>query len=493
MAISFLTIPLSVNAPLFAAEFDASGATAGLVAGPHDTLLIGQMLLGSGLPGTIYSVDSADDGNALFGRDSQLGQMIAAFFAAYPGGSLFAIGLADATAGVAAKGSVIFSGTATESRELVIYVGGRRVAIPVRKGDTADAVETAALAAFTQANLDGFVASEAGNTGTGVDFSANHKGSIGNQIFLGHSLNAGERVPGGLTVTVNQMSGGLTDPSYSPAVTAMADTQYATIAAGIANAAALSPIIGILTQRWGGLSTKDGQLFAAAADTRANLTTLGNGYNTEQLTLLGVEQSAKMRTPWEMAAALAGLQAAQTVSDPALHMRGVKFPAGFSGPARGTEFTYSQRDTLLSDGISTGYVTSDGNYAVDRLVTTYQTNSLGFIDRAFQDLTTKRTLSFLRASMLARVSSKFGRMKLRDDGVAIPAGAPIVSPSIIRQELIALFGEWSDAALVEDVDQFKRELVVARNGSDPNRVDAVLSPNIVNSLLTFAGKISFKR
>ena len=493
MAINFLTIPLSINAPLFAAEFDASGATAGLSVGPHDSLVIGQMLTGSATPGQVYSVDSVDEASALFGRDSQLGQQVAAFKAAYPGGALYAIALADATAGVQATGSFIFSGTATETRELVLYVGGRRVSVPVVKGATAADVETSALAAFATANLDGFVATETGNTGTGVDVKANHKGSIGNQIALGHSLNAGERVPGGITVTVNAMSGGLTDPSYSPAITAMADTQYATIASGIANQAALSPIISLLTQRWSGLSTKDGHVFAVSADTRSNLTTLGNSFNSEQLTLLGIEVSAKMRTPWEMAAALAGLQAAQTVVDPALHMRGVKFPSGFSGPARGTEFTYSQRDTLISDGVSTGYLTQDGSYAIDRLVTTYQTNSLGFIDKAYQNLTTKRTLSFLRASMLARVSTKFGRMKIRNDGLPIPAGANIINPSIIRGELIALFGEWQDAGLVEDIDQYKSELVVERNASDPDRVDAVLSPNIINNLLAFAAKISFKR
>lgn len=491
MSISFFTIPLNLNAPGAFAEFDASGAVSGLAGAAHDSLVIGQMLTGSATPGTLSAVESVDEAAALFGRDSQVAQMCAAFKAANPAGNLYAIGLADAGSGVAATGKFMFSGTATESREMVLYVAGRRIAIPVAKGDTATAIETAALAAFN--DLDSVAANVVGDAGTGVDLTAVNKGTIGNQIMLGHSCNAGERLPLGITVTITPMSGGQVDPSYAPAITAIADEQYATIATGLVSGTNIGLLTGLLSDRWEGTSSKDGHLFGAYADTRPNLTTLGNSFNSEQFTLLGLEPSAKLRAPWEVAAALAGLQAKQTVIDPALHMRGVQFPTGFSGPKRGESFTYSQRDTLLTDGVSTEFTGADGSLNIDRLITTWQTNSLGFIDKAYQDLTSKRTLSFLRYSLLARVSSKFGRVKIVSDTTTIPAGSNCVSPKIIEGEIIALFGEWQQAGLVENADQFVSELVVERDPSDPNRVNALIPPDLVNNLLSFAARIAFKR
>ena len=67
-----------------------------------------------------------------------------------------------------------------------------------------------------------------------------------------------------------------------------------------------------------------------------------------------------------------------------------------------------------------------------------------------------------------------------------------MTPSIIRSELIAEYQELEDQALVEDLDAFKEALVVERDANDPNRVNVLLPPNLVNQLRIFAVLAQFR-
>ena len=68
----------------------------------------------------------------------------------------------------------------------------------------------------------------------------------------------------------------------------------------------------------------------------------------------------------------------------------------------------------------------------------------------------------------------------------------MATPKIIKAEIIHLFREWESAGLVEGFDQFKDDLIVERNAGDPNRVDALIPPDVVNQLRVFAGLIQFR-
>jgi phage tail sheath gpL-like len=490
MSIGFDQIALTINTPGVYVEFDNSRAVQGVQIQPHDVLICGQKLsTGSATAGQIYSVGSASDAISLFGATSQLAQMIAAYKAIDPLTPVYACSSA-ADAGTNASGSITWTGTATEDGELVLYIGGRRVVVAVADGDTAADVETAALAALAlETDLP---VTAAGDSGSGVDLTAVQDGTIGNQIMLGVCLLEGEHVPAGLTVTVTAMASGATDPSYSGIITAMGEDQYHTIVVGLANDTVLDLFEAELESRWGPMRAIEGVVFGAYYDTRANLTTAGNARNSLTSVLVGCEKSALLDLPWEVAAQTAAINAKQTQVDPSRACTGLSF-SGVSAPARGSRFTRAERDILLSDGVSTTKAGSDGRLLVERLITTWQTNSNGIADVSYKDLTTVRLLAALRYSVRARISSKYGRFKLMDDGNPIPAGQPIVNPSILKAEMIVLFQEWQDLGWVEDLDQFKSELVVERDGSDPNRVNMILPPNLINNLLVTAAKISFLR
>ena len=102
------------------------------------------------------------------------------------------------------------------------------------------------------------------------------------------------------------------------------------------------------------------------------------------------------------------------------------------------------------------------------------------------------TLSRLRYQVRARIALRYPRVKLAGDDTEIPPGQAMVTPKLIKAELVALHSDWVQAGLVEDVESFKDELIVERNASDVNRVDVLLPPNLVNQLRVFAAKIEFR-
>ena len=488
MSITFNSIPLSLNTPGAWVEFDASRAVRGLQAMPHDVLIVAQKTSGGLATVEVpYLVKSADEARALGGQHSQAYQMVAAYKAIDSLTPVYLIVQTDNGAGVAAAGSITVAGTATEAGESPIYIAGRRVSVAVTVGMTAAQWETAALAALAlEADLP---VSYSANSGTGVDFAAIHKGTQGNDIRLGVALQAGERAPAGFTFTVTQLSAGATDVSYTNVITAMADDQYHTVVCGLNSSTALGLMVTELESRWGPMRAIEGHAFAAGNDSQANLTTTGNGFNSANLTYVGYENSALAPAPWEVAARVAAYSAIGMQADPVRAFTGLNLQC--AAAHRGVRFTRAQRDTLLTDGVSTVLASSDGRMLLELLITTYQLNALSIPDKALRDLTVVRGLAFLRFTLRSRILSKFARFKLADDGNDVP-GQPMVTPSIIKTEILAWFKDLQALGQVENYDQFAAELIIERDVSDPNRVNCILPPDMVNNFLIFAGQIAFK-
>ena len=78
------------------------------------------------------------------------------------------------------------------------------------------------------------------------------------------------------------------------------------------------------------------------------------------------------------------------------------------------------------------------------------------------------------------------------DGARYGAGQAIVTPSVIRSELIAQYAAMETDGLVENAELFAKYLIVERNTSDPNRIDVLLPPDLVNQLRIFALQNQFR-
>lgn len=488
MTISFNAIPIDIRTPGQFIEFDSSRALRGLPAIAHKVLVIGQRLaagtVAAGVPTRILSAAQAEDA---FGRGSMLSAMLAAFKAANDSTDVTAIALDDLGAGAAAAGSVTFTGPATAAGTLNLYIGGLRLQVGVTAGMTAAQLATAVAAAITAATQLPVSAAVDGVDTAKVLITARHKGEAGNDIDLRANYALGELLPAGVTATFVAMTGGTGNPDIATAIAAMADAQYHTVVTAYTDATNLTALETELANRWGPMVQLEGHAFAAAAGTHAELITLGDSRNSPHLTIVAAGSSPTM--PWVWAAVCGAVDAFEP--DPA-RPRQTLLLTGLLPPAPAARFTRAERDLLLHDGIATTTVDAGDLVRVERFITTYQESANGEADASYLDVTTIRTLAYLRASLRARIALRFPRHKLADDGTLFAPGQAVATPKVIKAEILHLFREWESAGLVEGFDQFKADLIVERNATDPNRVDALIPPDVVNQLRDFAGLIQFR-
>jgi phage tail sheath gpL-like len=244
-----------------------------------------------------------------------------------------------------------------------------------------------------------------------------------------------------------------------------------------------------LDDRWGPIRQNDGTVLLTIPDTITNAVTYGNARDSEQSVVvsgLNVEAHSASLT-----GAILGQVAEKGNIDPARPFQTLEL-AGILPPLREDRPTLAELDTLLHNGIATLEADEAGVMRIQRLITTYQTDDASNPDTAFLNLNTKLTLSLLRAQFIARFSSKFGRHKLAGNDAPIGSGQAVMTPNLGRAEAIALFRDWEEAGYVENVSQFKADLVVERNATNPDRLDILLPPDLVNQLRQVGTLLQFR-
>ena len=488
MAISFTEIPASFRTFGIHIEVDNSAALQGVPSLPHVALIIAQQLAaGSASEGDIVPVPGEDSGDALFGVGSIASIMCRAFKRQSPEIELYCVPIDDDGGATQATGDFTFGGTtASEAGEVPLYIAGRRIAVAVAVGDAPADLETAAVAAITDV-LDELPVTVAAGVGTSADLTARNGGLLGNQIDLRVAYYPGEKVPAGLTVTVNAMTGGATDPVLTPALNALGpNTTYHTIVQPFTDATSLTAIEGEMDSRWDAMDQRRGHAFTALNDTQANMTTLGNSRNNQHNTIMAVGESPT----WDPVIAAQAAAADAKFSDPALPRVGTIL-RDVLPPAEADQYTRSQRDILLHDGISTTTV-SGGRVLIERLITTYQTNPSVVPDPSYLDVCVMRILEKIASDVRSWFSSRYAQAKIASANTDFGPGQKVLTPAVATAEMLSLFDQWLAAAIVErKPDLSAGELLCEVNGSDPNRMDVQFSPDLMNQFRGLAGKLMY--
>lgn len=485
--IVFNEIPSGIRTPFSFIEFDASRATSGLPQFPSRLLVIGQRLSTGTAPAlTPVLVTNLDQAIAAFGRGSQLHHMIERVRENNTSTETYAIGVNDLPAGTAAAWTLDFTGTVvTETGLLSIYVGGRRTRVRVTAGNNDATVAGAVQAALA---ADPNLPVTATLSSATVVLTAKHAGEAGNDIDTRFTYYAGERRPQGIKVVVSQTVNGSGNPDIAPVLAAVGGEHFEYIISPWTDAANMGALEGWLVSEAGPTVMRESIAFAARQGTVGQLTTWGDGRNNQFVSCMGYKGSPSPAYEW--AAAYGAVGAFQLQIDPARPLQTLTL-AGLLAPEAKDRFARDEQDILLHHGVATHMVATDGGVQIQREVTTWQENAFGQPDAAWLDVQTPATLAFLRKDIRFLIETKFPRHKLADDGTRILAGQPIVTPKVIKDEIIARAVVWEANGLVENIDRFKRELVVERNDSDRNRVDAVIPTDLINQFRVFAGQLQF--
>lgn len=500
MVIQFNDIPTTMRTPGAYNEIDNSRALQGLVQNPHVALIIGQKIdAGSAALLELKSVTTNNVPNSFFGPGSQLARMCNKFKLNNPNTELHAIAVSDNTGGVAASGAIQFSVglsangfSAAGGGIYYLMLNGTAVDIAMTSGWSVADINSEAVDTINGITFSELPMTASTNAASALTLIAANTGTPGNYLDIRANYYDNQSLPSAFTgdsVPITGMAGGTGDPDIGSVWAIIDNEQYHYMIQPYIDSANLTEIEDELSDRFGPLVDLQGHGFAGLRGTHASCTTLGNTRNSPHNTIMGAYDCPN--DPAEFGAVLGAQAAFNLNNDPArpLHTLEMK---GILPPPLENQFSRSERDILLYDGIAT-FTVQTGKVLIERCITTYQTNALGLPDPSYLDIQTMATLNEIRFQYKTRMTNRFivPRFKLADDTFPVQPGSKVATPRVVKGETIALFTLLRDQGLVENLDDFITNLVVQRNATDPNRVDALLPPDLVNQFRILAGLIQF--
>lgn len=202
-------------------------------------------------------------------------------------------------------------------------------------------------------------------------------------------------------------------------------------------------------------------------------TTLATSLNSGAISLAVLPGTES--TPRQVAAAYAAMIASE--EDPArplntLVLTGIKVPPVTKRLGR------TEQETALANGVTPLEVAAGDVVQIVRAVTTYTKSAAGTTDVSLLDLTTIRTLYYVRVACRDRIRLRFPRSKLSSK-----------TPAAVRGELLDVLKKLEELEIVEEVDANADGLVVERSLQDANRLNCTIPVDVVNGLHVFAGRI----
>ena len=482
MSVSFQNIPQNLRQPLFYAEMDNSQAS--YFTQNKRALLIGHKLAGgSAALDTPYLVASVSQAIALFGAGSMLARMQTKYRASDAFGEVWVIPVAEPAAGAAATGTITVTGPATVAGTISLYVAGQLVSVAVVAADTSAVVATAIAAAINAVTTLPVTAAAVASV---VTLTARWKGLTGNDITVVDSYQGqagGEALPTGVGLAYVGMAGGTGSPVLTAVISAMGDEEFDYVVSPFTDTTSLNALRDELSDgsagRWGPQRQLYGHVYSALRGTLGSLVTFGQGRNDPHATVAGFE--ADVPNPsWEYASAYAARNAAFLNADVTRPTQTGEL-AGILAPRMGKRFLWVERESLLNYGIATSYVGAGAVVRIQRAITTYRLNTNSQPDPSYLDSEDlHKSAEFLRR-MRNVVTSKYARHAVADNGTKFGPGRAIVTPAVMEGELDAEYQRMEADGLVENFPAWKAARFVERDANNPNRLNALLTPDYVNA------------
>lgn len=489
MTVPFARVPNNLRTPLFHVEFDNSMANTATAI--QRTLLLGGMLnTGTAVPGIPERVSSPNTVGELTGKGGILHAMMTAYLQNDAAAEIWILPLTEGSDSMAvAKGSIQVSSAASDTGVLSLYIGGTRLQLTVVATDTAEVIATALASAINAKSELPVTASIDGAAKDTVKLAAKNLGAIGNGIdirlnYLGSS--GGENTPLGLNLTITAMAGGAGAPDITGALANLQDRSFDFIINPYDDTTSLDAVKAFLSDnggRWSWDKQLYGHAFGATAGTYAQLGTKGETRNNQHESLMGMKKSPSPTYVWS--AAVTGAAAVSLRNDPGRPLQTLAV-LGVLAPALEDRFELTERNNLLFNGISTFTVDDDGTVRIENLITTYQKNAYGDADDSYLQVETLFTLVLVVRFLRTQVTSRFARMKLAANGTRFMPGAAIVTPNIIRADMIAQYQTLEYQGYVQDSAGFAKGLIVEKNANNPNRVDILWTGTLINQLRIIA-------
>jgi len=384
---------------------------------------------------------SPEDAGNRYGFGSMLHRLAKQVYAGSNGVEMWACPQAEAGGAAAAAGDITFTGAATESATLNLYIAGVKVPVTVTTGDAVGDIATATAAAVT---ADPDLPVTAAATLGVVDFTAKSKGPWGNGISI--TLNEGfnETTPAGVTTAVTGMASGAGVPTVSDALDGLGTgddanedfftdvvhgylqdtTTLDAISAYVGAGNTATGLYDKLVHRPFRVLTGD---VVAGSSGLSDLTTLGGNRKSDRANgVIAVPGSPNH--PSEIAAVAIGVMARINNDRAAQSYIGQALPGIIPGSAsdRWTS-SYDSRDTAVKAGISPTIVKS-GAVVLQNVMTFYHPDD---VPRSSNLYASMRNISIVQ-NILYNVAVNFSQEKWQ--GISIVSDVTKVTNAIDAQK-----------------------------------------------------------
>jgi len=511
--ISFDQIPANWRMPLFWAEVDPS--MAGLPIVRQIMLLVGSMITepdpvgpppeealpagvtpGIAIPNVPKPIGTQAQADREFGRGSELACIYAAAMANNFAQETWCLPVPPPPGATAAEGEITVLTAPTEAGVFHLYIAGHHVdSIVIGTTDTASQIATIIAARINEdttlpvvaaavAEVVTVTAKTRGVNGNDITMQANYYGKVG-----------GQETPPGFTFELDAtLAGGAGVPDFDDAISALGEHEFEYVCLPYTDSNTLfdwEQEFGFEdTGRWGWMRQLYGHIFSAKRGTYSELIIYGETRNNGVTSIMQVEPMAASPT-YEFAAAYTAKAARALTNDPARPLQTLSLNRIL--PARPEDrFILPELNSLSGVGIATQKTGLDGVVRIMRETTTYQLNLYGYSDDAYELVTTMATLAKIIRNQRHVITTKFPRHKLANDGIRVGPGQKLVTPKIVKAELVAQYRIDEFNGLVEDVSAFKEHLIVDRDPNNPNRLNVLWPPDLVNQLRIYAVLVQFR-
>ena len=502
MPISFANIPANLKVPLYWVELDPS--MAGLPNINLRALMTGVMIAdGQAAHDVPIPIGSQAQADQAFGPGSELSRMFQAYYANNFANEVWGLPLAEPTAGQAAVGTITIDAPPTAAGTLWLYIAGSLVnGINIMATDTVGDICSLIADQINNAYVNGDPAlpvTAVASAGA-VTLTSLFKGVNGNEITV--SLNyygslGGEMTPVGLGITLpptGALSGGTGVPDFTNAISNIQKQGFEYVAMGYTDTNSLfawDQEYGFLdTGRWGWQRQQFGHIFSAKRGIYSALITFGETLNSGVESIMAMEPTCPSPM-FEVAAAYAAKAQRALINNPARPLQTLALNNIKAAPLQ-DRFDFVELNSIALHGLAIQEVGSDQQPMILREQTTYQLNLYGQSDDAYELVTTLATLAKLLRNQKQAITTKFPRSLLADDGTKFGPGLAIVTPGIIKAELVNEYQLDMWNGLVENLKAFKANLIVERDPNDPNRVNVLYPPDLINQLREFAVLAQFR-
>ena len=476
--------------------FSASNAQANTGQVNRRVLIVAQMVTGGTAAGTatpnLATISAGTlDAQTKYGPQSQAARMVAHYRALDTFGELWVLPLADDANSVAATGTLVVGGTPTAAGVISLYVGDSYVPVAVTAGMTATAVAAAIAAAC---NAQGTLLVTAAAVAATVTFTAANKGLAGNDILF--NLNylgtiGGQSTPAGLTLTLTAMANGAVNPTtIATALAALGDLPFDIFAHPYNDTSSLNAFQTFLSDtggRWNPIGQLFGQGITAMRGTLGTVTTFGPTRDDQHHSIMPIADSPSSPAAW--AAELAAQSALSMRNNPAIPITNVALKV--LPPSQLNHFTFTERNSLLYDGLCTHKFDTSGIVYIERMTTTYQTNALGVADNSYLDLETMFTLEVCIQDMLGFLAAQYPATILVADGTKIPAGAPVTTAQMVGAACASRYVTQCNNFWCQNPQQFAAGIQAINAGN--GEVKLLLPYMIANQLRVVAATVQFTK